>query len=104
MLVIGSGARELAIIKKLHEDSNKEKETIFIICIKTQDNCEIDKICFKTLPIKASVDDTLENIDEKIKFCIIGPEAPLKEGYADYFEKKQIPCIGPLQYYTNRDK
>ena len=40
VLVIGSGARELAIIKKLHEDSNKERETIFIICIKTQDNCE----------------------------------------------------------------
>ena len=96
VLVIGSGARELAIIKKLHEDA----ENIFIICIKTQYNCEIDKFCFKTLPMKATVDETLENLQEKIKFCIIGPEAPLKEGYADFFENNKIPCIGPLQYYA----
>ena len=100
VLVIGSGARELAIIKKLHEDSNKENEEISIICIKTQDNCEINKFCIKTFSIETSIHETLKNIEENIKFCIIGPEAPLKEGYADYFEKKQIPCIGPLQYYA----
>ena len=63
VLVIGSGARELAIIKKLHEDSNKENEEISIICIKTQDNCEINKFCIKTFSIETSIRETLKNIE-----------------------------------------
>ena len=97
ILVIGSGARELKVIQKLTEDALEE---INIVCIKTQENNEIDKYCLRVISMQLSIKETMENIKEDIHFCIIGPEAPLKEGYADYFEKKQIPCIGPLQYYA----
>ena len=97
ILVIGSGARELKIVQKLTEDALEE---INIVCIKTQENNEIDKYCLKVVSMKLSIKETMESIKEDIHFCIIGPEAPLKEGYADYFEKKQIPCIGPLRYYA----
>lgn len=97
ILVIGSGARELKIVQKLIEDALEE---INIVCIKTQENNEIDKYCLKVVSKKSSIKETMESIEEEIHFCIIGPEDPLKEGYADYFEKKQIPCIGPLQYYA----
>ncbi len=101
ILVIGSGAREVKIIQKLTEDALEE---INIICIKTQENDAIDKHCFKVvsmyLSMNLSIREMMDRIKEDIHFCIIGPEAPLKEGYADYFENKQIPCIGPLQYYA----
>tara|TARA_Y100000992_G_scaffold236736_1_gene167526 strand:- start:667 stop:2910 length:2244 start_codon:yes stop_codon:yes gene_type:complete len=100
VLVIGSGARESIIIKKLLHDAKKINERVEIICIKTQENDSINNDCFKIYSLKENVIKTMTEINEEISFCIIGPEAPLKEGYADYFEKKQIPCIGPLRYYA----
>ena len=97
ILVIGSGARELKIIQKLTEDALGEQN---IICIKTQENTEIDKYCVKVVSMKLLIKETMEDITEAIHFCIIGPEAPLKQGYADYFEQQNIPCIGPLKYYA----
>lgn len=104
VLVIGSGAREFIIIKKLLDDAKKINERVEIICIKTQENTSIDEMCMKVYPMKYDLHETMLQIDEEeqeeIGFCIIGPEAPLEQQYADYFEIQQIPCIGPMQYYA----
>ena len=100
ILVVGSGAREYMIIKKLIEDSNKINIPINIICINTQENTIINDFCYKTITMEQNVHKTMEKIEEHIHFCIIGPEEPLEKQYADYFEKNKIPCIGPLQFYA----
>ena len=104
VLVIGSGARESIIIKKLLDDAKKINERVEIICIKTQENTSVDDMCMKVYPMKYDLYETMLQIDEEeqeeIGFCIIGPEAPLEQQYADYFEIQQISCIGPMQYYA----
>ena len=104
ILVIGSGAREAIIIKKLCEDALKINEDINIICVPTQENSSINTYCLKLYPMQSTAAETLEQITDTIRFCIIGPEAPLEKQYADYLEDKDIPCIGPLQIYTVRNK
>ena len=47
VLVIGSGAREFIIIRKLLDDTKKINERVEIICIKTQENTSIDEMCMK---------------------------------------------------------
>ena len=100
ILVIGSGARESIIIKKINDDSIKLDESISIICVPTQENSSINKYCSKLYPLESTATKTLSQITETIQFCIIGPEAPLQLQYADYLENKNIPCIGPLQIYA----
>ena len=100
ILVIGSGARESIIIKKIHEDASKLNEKVDIICIQTQENSFMSSCCFKIYSMKDTIKKTMQEITENIRFCIIGPEAPLEKQYADYFENKHIPCIGPLQIYA----
>ena len=95
ILVIGSGARESIIIKKIHEDASKLNEKVDIICIQTQENSFMSSCCFKIYSMKDTIKKTMQEITENIRFCIIGPEAPLEKQYADYFENKHIPCIGP---------
>lgn len=100
ILVIGSGAREVIIIKKLLEDAKKLDEHIEIICIKTQENASIYNYCYKVFDIQCNVFDTMTQISEIIHFCIIGPEDPLEKQYADYFEHIKVPCIGPMHFYA----
>ena len=104
VLLIGSGAREFIIIKKLLDDAKKINERLEIICIKTQENTSINEMCMKVYPMKDNVYEMMTQIEEEeqeeIGFCIIGPEAPLEKQYADYFENQKIPCIGPLQFYA----
>tara|TARA_Y100000813_G_scaffold198005_1_gene184682 strand:- start:5338 stop:8145 length:2808 start_codon:yes stop_codon:yes gene_type:complete len=100
ILVIGSGAREAIIIKKLCEDAAKINEDINIICVPTQENSSIHTYCLKLYPMQSTATDTLAQITDTIRFCIIGPEAPLEKQYADYLENRDIPCIGPLQIYA----
>tara|TARA_X000000950_G_scaffold286998_1_gene397616 strand:+ start:498 stop:2750 length:2253 start_codon:yes stop_codon:yes gene_type:complete len=100
ILLIGSGAREYIIIKKLIQDSRKLHINLNIMCIKTQENSFIEDYCNNIFPLLSNVHETMSNIREKITFCFIGPEAPLQQKYADYFENKNIPCIGPLSFYA----
>ena len=87
ILIIGSGAREAVIAKKLLEDSEKyhnknKKKRLKITCIGTNRN---PFLCEKTDLITFSVYDDivvlllrLQQIKQKIDFAIIGPEAPLE--------------------------
>jgi phosphoribosylamine--glycine ligase len=97
ILVVGSGARECMIIKKLKQSNEK----INISCIGTTRNPYIDKntLLYITSITKQTL-SVLLTIIGKIDYVIIGPEMPLKDGLVDYFESAGIPCIGPLKYYA----
>ena len=98
ILIVGSGARECFIIKKLIKDSDLN---IKITCIGSNKNPYINKYTklfisdINTINIK-----NLLNIIGKPDYAIIGPENPLKLGISDLLESFNIPCIGPLQLYS----
>ena len=93
ILVIGSGAREHAIIKSFLRSKKKKK----IYCLASNNN-----------PGISSISDELKinNIDDpkivqayakkhEIDFAIIGPENPLASGIADSLWKMNVGVVGP---------
>ena len=97
ILIIGSGARECMIIKVL----KKGTEKINISCIGSHRNPYIDKHSLLYISdVNTKKIKILMDIIGKIDFAFIGPETPLRDGLADYFESKGIPCIGPMKYYA----
>lgn len=93
ILIIGSGAREHAILKAL--DRSAQPKTLY--CFGTTVNPGIALLC-----AHYAVGDVCDSeaILAKAKFweielAIIGPEAPLAEGLADLFWQMDIPTIGP---------
>lgn len=93
ILVIGSGAREHAIIKAL----NRSPQKTALYCygttanpgIKalTKDYCVADIRDCSAIVAKAKV--------WEIELAIIGPEAPLEQGMADALWQAKIPTVGP---------
>lgn len=90
ILVIGSGGREHAIIKKIKE--NPAVDTVFAlpgnggiaadaICVPIG-TCELEKI-------------TQFAVREGIHFAVVAPDDPLVLGCVDRLEEAGIPCFGP---------
>jgi phosphoribosylamine---glycine ligase len=90
ILVIGSGAREHAIIHTLLKD--KDVFAVFA----APGNAGISKIV-RTYPLDIrDATKTLElAIDLKVDLVVIGPEIPLAEGVADVVRNHGIPVFGP---------
>ncbi|MDA8561757.1 phosphoribosylamine--glycine ligase [Gammaproteobacteria bacterium] len=92
-LIVGSGAREHAIIKAL----KKYNPNLDIICFGTNKNpgiinlnveCFVGDIC--------NISEVLnKSIEWKIDIAVIGPEAPLEKGLADILWENSIAVIGP---------
>ena len=90
VLVVGNGAREHAIVKKLHTDG-----------------AEITSAMAKRNPGIASISKRIELIDintpgdydrfSGFDLAFIGPEAPLAAGIADVLVAKGIPTVGPIK-------
>ena len=99
ILVIGSGSREVSIIKKILQDNKSQN----IICIGTHNNPFILENCELYIFQNYNVNEFYNFLENKnnIDFAIIGPEAPLELGFADILENKNIPCLGPLKLYAN---
>lgn len=93
VLVIGSGAREHAIVKAL-ERSPQEKS---IYCFGTTVNPGIVPLCKQYLVVDlCDCDEIITKAKTlNIELAIIGPEAPLEKGLADRFWQIDIPVIGP---------
>ena len=93
-LVIGSGARELAIIRSLHKGNNNE-----VHCIGDTNNISINRFC--SLNIKHRINDFeyIHSLCTRYNYhsVIIGPEKPLADGLVDYLEKYGIHCVGPTR-------
>lgn len=90
ILVVGSGGREHALVKKLGANSNE------IIC--APGNAGIEKIA-KCFSVKIDDIDGLTQLaqSQKVDLVVIGPELPLALGLADIFRELSIPVFGPSQ-------
>ena len=92
IMVVGSGGREHAIIKKIKENKNVEK--IYALPgnggIAADAECvsigakDIDKICEFA-------------VSENIDFAIVAPDDPLVLGAVDALNEKGIKCFGPAK-------
>jgi phosphoribosylamine---glycine ligase len=93
ILVIGSGAREHAIVKALFR-SPKNKE---IYCIASNMNPGIAGLCDEIIIDDINNPQITGNYAKEIKatFAIIGPETPLANGVSDALWDLGIPTVGP---------
>ncbi len=90
LLVVGSGGREHAVIRKLKE--NKEIEKIW--CAPGNGGISADAEC---VDIKATDKEAMVKFakDNAVDFCIVTPDDPLALGMVDDLEAEGIPCFGP---------
>ena len=94
ILVVGSGAREHAIIKALIRTGTSARN---IVCAPGNPGIA------KEVEIRSGIDatDRLEVVkvalEERIDLAVIGPEAPLVAGVADALREQGIAVFGPSQ-------
>ena len=90
LLVVGSGGREHAIIKKLKE--NKSVSEIF--ALPGNGGMEKDATCVNigAKDIESIAKFACEN---GIDYAVVAPDDPLVLGAVDALEAKGIPCFGP---------
>lgn len=90
ILVVGSGGREHAIIKKLKE--NKSIETIY--ALPGNGGMAHDAVC---VPIGACEIDKIVEFAcrEKMDYAVVAPDDPLVLGCVDRLTEAGIPCFGP---------
>jgi len=95
ILVVGSGAREHAIMTALHRSPQAPK----LYCFGTSINPGIKKMTQHYRVGKITdVDAVVKMAKElQVSLAIIGPEAPLEKGLADALWRSSIPTIGPKQ-------
>ena len=93
ILVVGSGAREHAIVKALFR-SPKNKE---IYCLASNMNPGIAELCDEIIIDDINNPQTTGRYAKEIKatLAIIGPENPLANGVSDILWDLGIPTIGP---------
>ncbi len=93
ILVIGSGAREHALIKALHRSPQQTS----LFCYGTATNPGIhqltDDYCAGDITDCAAVVAMAKHWG--VELAIVGPEAPLEKGMADVLWQAGIPAIGP---------
>ncbi len=92
ILVIGSGAREHALIWKLAQSEEVEK----IYAAPGNGGIAMKAEC---VPIKAdALDDLLAFASEKrVHLTVVGPEQPLAMGIVDLFQSKGLKIFGPTK-------
>ena len=90
ILVIGSGGREHAIIKKIKQNKNVSE----IYAIPGNGGIERDAICIN---IKATDINAIKDFAKKnnIDYAIVTPDDPLVAGLVNALEEIKIPCFGP---------
>lgn len=90
ILVIGSGGREHAIIKKIKQNKNVSE----IYAIPGNGGIERDAI---GIDIKATDINAIKDFAKKnnIDYAIVTPDDPLVAGLVDALEEIKIPCFGP---------
>ena len=93
ILVIGSGAREHAIVRAL-DRSHQEKE---IFCLASNVNPGIAELCDELLIGNFNDPDFVVNYTNEIgaTLAIVGPENPLENGVADALWSVKVKVVGP---------
>jgi len=90
VLVIGSGAREHAIVWKVAQ--SPRIDSIYV----APGNAGTARIA-TNLDIRVNDFESLAEAVKKhgVDIIIVGPENPLAEGITDYFQKRGVPIFGP---------
>lgn len=90
LLVVGSGGREHAIIKKLKENPTVE----VIYALPGNGGIAADAVC---VPIGACEIERIVafSVEKHIDFAVVAPDDPLVLGCADRLREVGIPCFGP---------
>lgn len=90
VLVVGSGGREHAIIRKLKENSS----ITTLYCAPGNGGISKDAICvdIKAMDIEGMVSFAKEH---QVEFVVVAPDDPLVAGMVDAFEKEGIRTFGP---------
>lgn len=90
LLVVGSGGREHAIIKKLRENKSIEK----IYALPGNGGMAADAECVD-IGAKDIAGIVKFAVESKIDYAVVAPDDPLVLGCVDALEEKGIPCFGP---------
>ncbi len=90
LLVVGSGGREHAIIKKLNENPNVTE----IFALPGNGGMAADATCvdIKATDLDGIVDFAVKN---GVDYAVVAPDDPLVLGCVDRLNEKGIPCFGP---------
>jgi phosphoribosylamine--glycine ligase len=92
ILIIGSGSREHAIAWKLSQSSNTQ--SLYI----SPGNAGTASLGTNLHINTTDFDKLIKAVNKyHINLTIVGPEIPLSEGIVDYFEKENVPILGPTQ-------
>jgi phosphoribosylamine--glycine ligase len=93
ILVIGSGAREHAIVRALDRSTQDKK----IYCLASNMNPGIAEACDEILVCNINDTDFVSNYAKEagINLAIVGPENPLANGVADVLWKTGVKVVGP---------
>jgi len=93
VLVVGSGAREVAIARCISQSSIKNS----LFCVSKEINPQIFDLCKDYFVTDlANISDIVSySRKNKIDFAIIGPENPLANGIVNELENVGVRCVGP---------
>ena len=88
VVVIGSGAREHALVRALRR-GGRDRE---IVAVPGNPGIAREAHC---VPAQPSLADAA--LAQSPDLVVVGPEAPLAEGFADRMSQQGVPCFGPTQ-------
>lgn len=90
ILVIGSGGREHAIVRKLKESSKVDR----LFCAPGNGGISCDAVCLP-VPVMDKEGMLAAVKENQIDFVFVAPDDPLAAGMVDYLEEAGVPCFGP---------
>jgi phosphoribosylamine--glycine ligase len=93
VLVVGSGAREVAIARCVSQSSIKNS----LFCVSKDINPQIFDLCKDYFVTDLANISNIVSYSKKTKidFAIIGPENPLANGIVNELENVGVRCVGP---------
>ena len=93
VLVVGSGAREVAIARCISQSSIKNS----LFCVSKDINPQIFDLCKDYFVTDLANISDIVSYSRKIEvdFAIIGPENPLANGIVNELESVGVRCVGP---------